>query len=120
MSLDHQIGEKLRLARTAANVSLADAAAVLDLTESELSAAEQGTRRTDARLLQCAARAYGVEIRWFFNSSKDVRVSDEEKVLTRATSISILQSFRSHETLSQLCETVRESDYSGRPRKNVA
>ena len=62
MSLDHQIGEKLRLARTAANVTLADAAAVLGLTESDLNAAEQGARRADARLVQCAAQAYGVEM----------------------------------------------------------
>ncbi len=120
MTLDHQIGEKLRLARIAANISLADAAIMLNLTETDLDAVEHGACRAGARLLHQAALAYRVEIRWFFDASKDVQVTDEEKFLTLAASISILQSLRSHKTLSKLCETVRESDYSGRPRKSVA
>jgi len=120
MILDHQIGEKLRLARAAADVSLGDAADMLNLTQTDLEAVERGARRAGARLLHQAARAYNVEIRWFFDASKDAQVTDEEKFLIQAASISILQSFRSHETLSKLCETVKESDYSGPPRKSVA
>lgn len=120
MSLDHQIGEKLRVARSAANLSCGQAAERLNISQPELETVERGAARAAASLLARAAREFNVEIRWFFDPSKDVNVTDEDKFQLEAASTSILQGFRRHKTLSKLCETVRESDYSGRPRKIVA
>ena len=120
MSLDVRIGEKLRLAREAAALSQADAASLLELPLPDLHAMEEGSLRTNPKTLCRAARAYDVEIRCFFEPSKDLRVTSEDKFLIEAASISILRSFRTNKALSKLCETVRESDYSGRSRKSVA
>jgi len=120
MSLDQQIGEKLRKARDAANLSSARASALLSISESELHALETGNARAGAILLARAAREFNVEIRCFFDTSKDISATEEDKFLIEATSTSILQGIRHHKTLSKLYETLRESDYSGRPRKIVA
>lgn len=120
MLLDVRIGEKLRLAREAAELSQSDAASLLELSLPDLQALEEGSARADAKTLCRAARAYGVEIRCFFEPSKDLRITSEDKFLIEAASTSILRSFRTNKALSKLCETVRESDYSGRSRKSVA
>lgn len=124
MTLDEKIGEKLRAARAAATVSRFDAATLIGVSELELKQFETGARRLSAERLHRAAQAFGVEIRWFFDSasprsSKDIDAS-KYRSESDAKSISILASLRSNKTLAKLCDTVRESDNKDGSHKFVA
>ncbi len=124
MKLDHHIGEKLRIARTAVHLSHSDAAHQLQLTELELKQLENGAKRIDARTLHRAAQAFDVEIRWFFENmqgatSQAVGTRSEKKPRDTVRT-SIIENVRLNTTLSKLCEVVRESDYQGISRKFVA
>lgn len=120
MTVDQQIGEKLRSARVAAQFETADAANRLAVSEFELKQFETGLIRISSNLVHRAAKLYGVEIRWFFEfgSQKSGIVTDRTHMSEE--SLQALQSLRANKTLSRLCEAMRESDYAGTTEKFVA
>ncbi len=120
MNLDLRLGEKLRQARQAAALTIASAAEQLQLSEFELTQNESGVVRVTPMILHRAARAYGVEIRWFFDAHPSSSGLSQDEINEDEANALILQSFRSNKTLSNLCEALRESDDAGKPRKFVA
>lgn len=120
MNLDHRLGERLRQARETTTLTIAEASDRLDLSEFELTQLENGVVRVAADIVQRAARAYGVEIRWFFDTNLHSSGKCEDNVSKDEANALILQNFRSNRTLSNLYEALRESDDAGKPRKFVA
>lgn len=120
MNLDLRLGEKLRQAREAAALPIATAAEQLQLSEFELTQNESGSIRVTPDLVHRAARAYGVEIRWFFDAHPNSSGTREDKEHVDEATKLVLRSLRSNKTLSNLCEALRESDDAGKPRKFVA
>lgn len=124
MSLDIQIGEKLRVARRRTGLSISDIARILSVTEDEVAAYEAGTRRICADKLYQSAQAFDVDLRWFFDQS----TADDELWVERSAgqntnsdrNTSILSNMRANKNLTKLCEAVRESDYILLNRSKVA
>jgi transcriptional regulator with XRE-family HTH domain len=120
MTLDQQIGENLRRARSVAGLAVSDAAHCLGLSEFELRQYEAGLIRIPSKLVQRAAKAFGIEIRCFFETGAAVSETSKDQTSTGDTNNQILQSLRSNKTLSRLCEAMRESDYTAKSQKFVA
>ena len=124
MTLDGQIAEKLRCARREAGLSVSDAAQKIGKSELEIRRLESGVARIGADLLYRASVEYDVEIRWFFD---DADVGDPLKTEPASKQIAInqyrttiLANLRANNTLAELCDLARESEYKTLARSKVA
>ncbi|MCR9193115.1 MAG: helix-turn-helix domain-containing protein [Hyphomonas sp.] len=120
MNLDQKIGENLRRARSIAGLAITDAAICLGLPELELKQYEAGLIRIPSRVVHRAARAFGLEIRCFFETGVSDSEASKGQTSTVEATNQILQSLRTNKTLSKLCEAMRESDYTAQTQKFVA
>ncbi|MBI1297225.1 ImmA/IrrE family metallo-endopeptidase [bacterium] len=72
-SIDHQaLGQRLKQAREREGMTQADAAAVLDVARTTLTAIEQGTRRVKAGELIKLAQAYGRQVSDFVRARPEI------------------------------------------------
>ena len=69
MSLECKIGQRLRLARQRAGLSVTELAERTLLPPERIDHLESGDARFDAKLICQLATSLGIEIRWFFEES---------------------------------------------------
>lgn len=75
-AVDKHIAQRLRAARTSAEMSQTEAGKILGVTFQQLQKYEKGTNRVGAGALAVLARIYGRPVGWFFEGAPDSLVID--------------------------------------------
>lgn len=113
MSVDQELGQNISAVRRAAGMSLADAAAIIGVSEFAFRSIEAGKQRIGSVLLYKLSKVFDLELRWFFDSS--VKSFASMDCIRRANNQSkgecsnILSSLRLNETLRQICDAANHA-----------
>lgn len=107
MSLDVQIGQRLRAARVGASQSLSELSRQSGIAEADLHAIEAGSKRIGAAMLYSLSRILKVEIRSLFSKEKIEQIGNPVAADTR-----ILKDLRANGTLSALCDAYKNSKHA--------